>query len=203
MATITRRVSKTGKVSYQARARRKGYPLECKTFDSRREAKDWAAGVEGQMAQNLHVVDKDSRRVTLEEVIGEYLSRRVPNLKGRQPYYETLEWKARPLAKRVIGHITAADVIEWMDKRLQEQVGLYRRDMRGQIMYDRNGKPQPGRRPRQIRPKTVLNELRRLSAIFSWAQSELEMHALLNPVKLIPEGRMPKAKGRNRRLKPG
>jgi hypothetical protein len=97
--------------------------------------------------------------------------------------------------QRIIGHITAADVIEWMEKRLQEQVGLYRRDMRGQIMYDRNGKPQPGLRPRQIRPKTVLNELRRLSAIFSWAQSELEMHALINPVKLIPKPGCRRRKG--------
>ncbi len=203
MASITKRVSKTGKVSYQARARRKGYPLECKTFDTRQEAKDWAAGVEGLMAQNAYVVDKDSRRVTLEEVLDEYLKRQVPKLKGRQPYYEVLEWKRRPLAKRIIGHITVADIIAWVDERLNERVGLHRRNMRGQIIYSRDGKPLPGRRPRKIRPKTVLNEFTRLSAVFTWAQTELEMHALVNPCKLVPDGRRPKARGRDRRLKKG
>jgi hypothetical protein len=123
MASITKQVSKGGRVSYQARARRKGYPLECKTFDSRQEAKDWAAGVEGEMAQNSFVVDRDSRRVTLEEVIDEYLKRRVPKLKGDQPRYETLEWKRRPLARRIIGHITVADIIAWPPPRLAESVG--------------------------------------------------------------------------------
>jgi hypothetical protein len=42
--------------------------------------------------------------------------------------------------------------------------------MRGQIIYGRNGKPLPGPRSRLVRPKTVLNELRRLSAIFSRAK---------------------------------
>jgi hypothetical protein len=69
------------------------------------------------------VVDKDSRRVTLEEVIDEYLKRRVPKLKGDQPRYETLKWKRRPLAKRIIGHITVADIIAWPPPRLAESVG--------------------------------------------------------------------------------
>lgn len=203
MATITKRRAKDGRTVYQARVRRRGYPLECMTFDTRREALDWAAGVEGLMAQNRYVVDKDSRRVTLEQVIDEYLKRRVPQLKGRQPYYETLEWKKRPLAKRIIGEISVADVIEWINERSDERVGLYSRDMRGQIIYGRDGKPMPGRRPRKVRPKTVLNELTRLSAIFTWAQTELEMHALVNPCKLVPDGRRPKATGRDRRLKKG
>jgi len=203
MASITKRVSKTGRVTYQARARRRGYPLECKTFASRQEAKDWAAGVEGEMAQNRYLVDKDSRRVTLEEVIDEYLERRVPKLKGDQPKFQTLDWKKRPLAKRIIGTITAADVIEWMDKRLKEQVDVYQRDLRGRIKYGPTGRPLPNPKARQIAPKTVLNELRRLSAIFSWAQSVLEMHALVNPVKLIPSDLLPKARGRDRRLKKG
>lgn len=31
------------------------------TFDTRQEARDWAAGVEALMSQNRYVVDKDSR----------------------------------------------------------------------------------------------------------------------------------------------
>lgn len=198
MATFTKRSGK-----WHARVRRKGYPTECKAFDTKREAQDWAGGVEDRMAQNRYVIDKNSRRVTLERVIDEYLERRVPNLKGHQPKYETLDWKKRPLAKRVIGTITVADVIDWIDERLEDQVGLYQYDMFGKVIRDKAGNPKPGKNPRRIKPKTVLNELRRLSAIFSWAKSDLEMHALINPVKLIPEERMPKAKGRERRLKKG
>jgi integrase len=208
MATIKKRVGKKlpgqkPKVSYQARVRRLDYPTETMTFDTKQEAQDWASGLEDRMVQSRHVVDKNSRRVTLEQVIKEYLKLRVPSLKGHQPRYETLDWKKRPLAKRIIGSITVADVIDWIDERLEDQVGLYQRDRFGKLVLDQDGSPKPGKNPRPIKPKTVINELRRLSAIFSWAHSELEMHALVNPVQLVPEARMPKAKGRDRRLKRG
>ena len=70
--------------------RRRRYPLECKSFDTSQEAKDWAGGVEGLMAQNAYVVDKDSRRVTLEEVIDAYLERRVPYSALRSSVYADL-----------------------------------------------------------------------------------------------------------------
>ena len=84
---------------------------------------------------------------------------------------------------------------------LEDEVDVYRRDMKGQILYER-GKPVPGN-PRPIARKTVLNELTRLSAIFTWARTEYKMPALVNPIALIPKNKRPKGKARDRRLEPG
>ncbi len=50
MATIVRRKS-----SYQAKIRRKGFPTESRTFDTKREAIEWARSVETQMDTGIHV----------------------------------------------------------------------------------------------------------------------------------------------------
>src|SRR3546814_10936125 len=88
-----------------------------------------------------------------------------------------------------------------MEDRLEDEVDVYKRDMKGQVIYER-GKPVRGK-PRRIAKKTVLNELTRLSAIFTWARTEYKMPALVNPIALIPSNRRPKPNERDRRLEPG
>lgn len=45
MASITKR----GAYQYQAQVRRKGYPTQTRTFETKRDAEDWAATVESEM----------------------------------------------------------------------------------------------------------------------------------------------------------
>jgi len=42
-------INKRGPYQYQALVRRKGYPSQTKTFESRAEAEAWARGVEAKM----------------------------------------------------------------------------------------------------------------------------------------------------------
>ena len=46
MATIKKRTSKNGAVTYQAQVRRKGYPPQSKNFPTEQAATDWATLVE-------------------------------------------------------------------------------------------------------------------------------------------------------------
>jgi len=73
--------------------------------------------------------------------------------------------------------------------------------MKGQLIHER-GKPVRGK-PRPIAKKTVLNELTRLSAMFTWAKTEFRMPALVNPIALMPRSSRPKGNKRKRRLEPG
>lgn len=206
MATFTKRNGK-----WHVRIRRKGYPVQCGVFDSKREAEDWAGGVESQMAKRLHIVDKRSHVLTLGKVIDAYIATVIDayadkppaerRLKGHQPRYEALFWGRQDLAARIIGSISPDDVAAWMDDRLEDMVDVYKRDRFGKVVYER-GRPVSGR-PRPIAKKTVLNELTRLSAIFTWARTEYRMPALVNPIALMPRSSRPKGKERDRRLAPG
>ncbi|WP_456282496.1 hypothetical protein M1D55_14920 [Cupriavidus sp. JZ107] len=46
MATISKRVTASGAVIYQAKCRRKGYPIQSKTFAKRSDAITWARQIE-------------------------------------------------------------------------------------------------------------------------------------------------------------
>jgi integrase len=206
MASYTKRNGK-----WHVRIRRKGYPTQCGVFDTKREAEDWAGGVESQMAKRLHIVDKRSHLLTLGQVVEAYIAevidrykdkpRSEKRLKGHQPRYEALFWGRQDLAARIIGSISPDDIAAWMDDRLEDMVNVYKRDRAGRIIRKR-GRPLPGK-PRQIAKKTVLNELTRLSAIFTWARTEYKMPALVNPIALIPKNKRPKGRERDRRLEPG
>ena len=45
MATFRKR----GNLQWEARIRKRGYPMTCKTFDTKAEAKQWAKGVETEI----------------------------------------------------------------------------------------------------------------------------------------------------------
>src|SRR3546814_9005859 len=90
MATFSKR-----KGMWHVRIRRQGYPTQCGVFDTKREAEDWAGGVESQMVKRLHLVDKRSHVLTLGKVIDQYIAIVIDayadkppaerRLKGHQP----------------------------------------------------------------------------------------------------------------------
>ena len=198
MATITKR----GDRQWQAKIRRKGQPAVSKTYETKKEAEDWAAAIEGRMVTSDFVDNRQAAKTTLRQVLQTYLDTVVPTKKGHQLEYMVEDWKERPLAERFIGSIRTADVMEWMTERSGTVITVYERDKTGAVATDGSGKPLV-RSSRTIAPKTVRNELAVLSAVFTYAKSALGMSGLVNPVLQIPRGSRPKAKGRDRRLADG
>jgi len=76
MATITRR--KVGQ--WQAKIRRKGYPVQSRTFDTRVDAEAWARDVERQMDRASFVPSTSAEKTTLAEAIDRYLKEVCPSL---------------------------------------------------------------------------------------------------------------------------
>ena len=198
MATI----SKRGDRQWQVKVRRNGQPAVSKTFETRKEADDWAAVIEGKMVTSDFVDNRQAAKTTLLQVLDSYLTTAVPGKKGHQLKYMVEDWKGRPLAKRFIGSIRTTDVMEWMAERSATEITVYAKDRKGNVVTDEAGHPVV-RSSRSIAPKTVRNELAVLSAVFTHATAVLGMHGLVNPVLMIPRGSRPKAKGRDRRLADG
>ena len=153
--------------------KRKGYPVQRKTFNSRAEAEAWAVVVESEMARGIFVSWAEADKTILAEALDRY-EREVASLqKGAVQYASLIRiWKRTPLAARFMSSIQGSDLAKYRDKRLK-----------------------------LVSPKTVSHELGFLSRLFHTAIKDWGMGGLVNPVAQIRKPKLPK--GRDRRLLSG
>ncbi|SBW07628.1 conserved hypothetical protein [uncultured delta proteobacterium] len=69
MATIRKR----GDLQWEARIRRKGWPVTCKTFETKYEAEVWARDIEGEMDRGVFVSRTEAEGTTLAEALDRYI----------------------------------------------------------------------------------------------------------------------------------
>ena len=99
MATFDKR----GDLQWRAQIRRKGYPIQRKTFNSRAEAEAWAAVVESEMARGVFVSRAEAEKTTLDEALDRYEREVTSGQKGAVQYASLIRiWKRTPLAARFI-----------------------------------------------------------------------------------------------------
>ena len=56
MASIEKRRSKNGKITYRAKIRLKGYPPQSATFERKTDAREWVQRIESEMRQGRYRV---------------------------------------------------------------------------------------------------------------------------------------------------
>lgn len=116
MASITRR----GSYQYQATVRRKGYPTQSKTFETRKDAEKWARDVESQIDQGIFKDRREVEETSLQEALERY--RITVTLKKRGNVAETNrigQMKALPLALRSLDSLQPKDFAAYRDNRLK------------------------------------------------------------------------------------
>ena len=69
MATFVKR----GDLQWRAQIRRKGYPQQSGTFNTKSEAEAWAATVESEMVRGVFVSRTEAENTTLSEAMDRYL----------------------------------------------------------------------------------------------------------------------------------
>ncbi|MFM0007262.1 site-specific integrase [Paraburkholderia dipogonis] len=160
MAAIQRR-----KDRWQARIRRRGFPVEVKTFDTRQDAEQWARSVETDMDRGSFVSRSEAEANTLEDIIERYITDVMPALRSASDEISRLRATCRTrLAKLSMTALTPKAVAAYRDERLKH-----------------------------VKPATVIRELAYLSAIINHARREWDIN-IANPVALIrkppsPQGR--------------
>jgi integrase len=174
MATFEKRQSERGTVTWQAKVRRRGWPIQSATFATKGQAQRWARDIERQMERGVFTDQRQAERTTLHEALERYGREVTPTKKGaRQELTRVRAWQKRRLSQSALANIRGADVAEYRDERMAS---------------GRSG-------------TTVRNELTLLSQVFEMAAKEWGMEGLDNPVRRV---RLPKpAKERNRRLQAG
>lgn len=155
---------------WQAKIRRRGYPIQSRTFPKKIDAEAWARGVENAMDRGVFVSRAEAESTTLKEALERYQQEITPRKKGAAvEHYRIAGLLALPLAARTLAGIRGAEVAKLRDARLA--AGLA--------------------------PSTVAKELALLSHLFGIAQKEWGIE-VDNPVKKIGKPKIDNA--RDRRL---
>lgn len=170
MAAITPR----GPYQWQAKIRRKGFPKQSKTFETKAEAERWARLIESEMDRGVFRSRAEAESTTLRECLERYLREVTPQKRGaRQEEMKSRNILRHPIADLFMANVRGADVAGYRDDRLAV------------------GKA----------ASTIQKELALLSHLFNTARREWGMESLVNPVQLVSKPKVSNA--RDRRLHPG
>lgn len=168
-------ISKTPSGKYKATIRRSGWPTSCKSFRTKRDAEDWARGVEDEMVRGVYINRAPAERLTVEAALQRYLAEvtttKRPTTQAREKNCAKM-LQAR-LGKYSLAALTPDVVAAYRDWRLEQ------------------GKS----------ANTVRLELALLGHLYTVAIQEWGVGLAANPVHLI---RKPSpGQGRDRRLAEG
>ena len=175
MAAFIPRKGPGGKRVWQAHVRRRGYPAQVRTFDTKAEAEVWAHDLESEMARGVFISRTEAEATTLGEALTRYLAEITPTKKPTTAHRERVIGRAlgcHQLARRALASIRGKDMAAYMRQRQADGKGA----------------------------NTIRLELALLSHLFNTARTAWGMESLSNPVDLV-KGQRPKLpQGRDRRL---
>jgi len=122
MASINKYVSGSGKISYRARIRLKGYPVQTATFARVTDAKKWVQSTESAIREGRHFKTSEAKKHTLADMVDRYIEVVLPT-KPKQikdQGHQLRWWKSK------IGDYTLADVTPALIVQCRDELGKKR-----------------------------------------------------------------------------
>lgn len=117
MATIQKR----GPYQWRVQVRRKGYPVQTRTFETKPDATAWARMVESEMDRGIFRSISEAERTTLAELLIRYGREVTPQKKGWLQEKSKLKTISRhPLAQYSVANIGGKELAEYRDARSME-----------------------------------------------------------------------------------
>ncbi|MHB8388546.1 MAG: tyrosine-type recombinase/integrase [Acidobacteriaceae bacterium] len=173
MATYRQRRGPSGRWVWHVQIRRRGWPAQTSTFDSKSEAEAWAFEIESEMKRGRFVPRKEAEATTLLDALERYALEITPSKRGAEiEQYRLARWQRHPLALRPITSIRGKDVASYIRER--QSAGAA--------------------------PATINKEVNLLSHLFTISSTVWGLESLRNPVPLA-RGALPSLPpGRTRRL---
>ena len=161
---------KRGDYQWQVEIRRKGFPYQTKTFETKADAEAWARMIEHEMDRGIFIDRTEAERTTLKEALERYRDEVTVTKKGsREESLKIGKLLGSPLAARHVANIRSTDIAAFRDEMLSEGASA----------------------------STVQKYLAILSHLFSIATKEWGM-GITNPVSMIRKPKVDNS--RDRRL---
>jgi len=173
MVTLVKHVAKTGKITWKAKVRKKGFPTCTKTFDSKSAALNWSQTAElTSLAPDLPP-ERLADRVSVGDVLTRYRDTVTPQHRGA--VFETDRINAilgHAVCKLPMSHLRTSALAAWRDWRLL-----------------------------QVSNGTVLRELVIIRAAINRARAEWDIGLKESPLDKLVKPKTPEP--RDRRLRDG
>jgi integrase len=120
MASITARKDRDSLIiGWQVRVRKKGYPLQVKTFDKKAQAQVWARQIETEMDRGIWQDRGEAERTTVNDLLDRFAREILPTKRGDagkvMPYIRALK---AGLGEKALAALSSRDVAEYRDARL-------------------------------------------------------------------------------------
>jgi integrase len=120
MATIEKRVSGKGEVSFRAKVRLRGHAPISRTFERKRDAEKWARDQETDIERG-NIASTEADRTTLRDALERYLREVTPAKKGWRREQDRIKaWTKHPLAHRFLSQLRGSDFAHHRDQRRAE-----------------------------------------------------------------------------------
>jgi integrase len=174
MATIEKRTSDEGEISYRVKIRLKGYPPQTATFQRLTDAKKWVQHTEAAIREGRHFKTAAAKKHTLAKTINRYCEEILPfkpNSTANQQHY--LKWWKQQLGVYLLSDVTPALLIEY----------------RGKLMGSVNSFG------RKIGPSTANRYITALGHVFTVACNEWEWMEI-NPARKVSKYKEPRGRVR-------
>ncbi len=153
MASFIARKGPGGGRAWQAHIRRRGYPTQVRTFDTKVEAEAWATTIESEIARGVFASHAEAENTTLDEALDRYSREISVRKKGHDAELSVMAaWRQSALVSRSLATVRSQDLAKIRDAWLRE-----------------------------IAPATVRNRFALLSHLFTVARREWGMASLGNP----------------------
>jgi integrase len=108
-----------GDYQWKVEIRRKGWPYQTRTFESKADAEKWARLVEGEMDKGIFVDRSEAESTSLKEAFNRYLREVTPTKKGAEQEKALIGKLLRhPLASRSLAGVRSVDIANLRDKLL-------------------------------------------------------------------------------------
>lgn len=163
-------IKKRGDYQWRVQIRKKGYPQESKTFNTKADAEKWARMIETEMDRGVFVSRNEAENITISELLDRYLVEVTPQKKSWKNEVQRLNYLKREFGALSLAALQTKHVSAYREKRLAE-----------------------GRAA-----ATIIKELNSLSHVIDTAIMDWGIHIPANPVKNVR--RPTPARGRDRRL---
>ena len=171
MASFIPRKGPGGCRVYQVHIRRRGWPAQVRTFNSKAKARVWARQIEEEMDRGVFVSRVEAETTTLSEALERYSKEFTSRKKGAVSELSRIRnLSSLPLAIKPLAAIRGKDIAGFVSTRESEGA----------------------------RPNTIRLDLALVSHLFNVARVEWGMESLRNPVELVRKPKIPT--GRARRL---
>lgn len=123
MATIEKRKNQTGKITYRAKVRLKGFPTQSATFNRKTDADRWIKSTESAIREGRHFKTSEAKKRTLDEIIDRYKKEILPRKpKAVKQRTMQLSWWSKEIGCYSLADVTASIISENRSKLLSEEI---------------------------------------------------------------------------------